>query len=361
MVLAAGVLVGIGGAACGSTGGTDTTTPDPTTATSASPTTTAATEQPSPTVADHDHEGGGLTGEVDITDAILTTSSTDCADYDATLVATADDIQRGILFDSGVVMTAGTDSCSLESNNIPNHDFNDDSARFATDVSEQSRSFELPRNPTVADSSTPLSQRSYDGVFLNGVPLDALSAGCYLPDDPAADADGNVSIGCSEDSSWLTNPLGTDHLFGADEHNAHTQPDGAYHYHGNPRALFDDDPGSDGSPVIGFAADGFPIFGSWFADPGTGEVREATPGWVLREGSRPGGEDNPEGNYDGTYYDDFEFTGAGDLDECNGMVVDGQYGYYVTDEFPYLPFCHAGTPDESFDKGGGGGGGGGGG
>ncbi|MEZ5219560.1 MAG: YHYH protein [Ilumatobacteraceae bacterium] len=148
----------------------------------------------------------------------------------------------------------------------------------------------------------------------------------------------------------MTNPLGTDSKFGADAHNAHTQPDGTYHYHGNPYALFDDHPGPDGSPVIGFAADGFPIYGSYFADPATGEVREAVSGYELKQGARPAGDANPPGDYSGMYYDDYEFTGAGDLDECNGMTVDGQYGYYVTDAFPYLMFCLSGTPDPSFDK-----------
>jgi hypothetical protein len=151
----------------------------------------------------------------------------------------------------------------------------------------------------------------------------------------------------------LANPLGTEDKFGADEHNAHTQPDGGYHYHGNPQALFDDEPGGSGSPVIGFAADGFPIYGSYFRDPETGEVREAVSGYTLKEGARPAGDENPPGDHDGTYYDDYDFTGsAGDLDACNGMDVDGQYGYYVTDAFPYLMFCLSGTPDPSFGKGG---------
>jgi hypothetical protein len=105
--------------------------------------------------------------------------------------------------------------------------------------------------------------------------------------------------------------------------------------------------------VIGFASDGFPIFGSYFLDPETGEVREVVSGYTLKEGARPAGDDNPPGDYDGTYYDDYEFTGtAGDLDECNGMEVDGQYGYSVTEDFPYLMFCLSGTPDPSFGKGG---------
>lgn len=49
--------------------------------------------------------------------------------------------------------------------------------------------------------------------------------------------------------------------------------------------------------------------------------------------------------------DDYECTGAGDLDECNGMTIDGQYGCYVTGTYPWILACHHGTPDPSFDKG----------
>ena len=34
------------------------------------------------------------------------------------------------------------------------------------------------------------------------------------------------------------------------------------------------------------------------------------------------------------------------------MDVDAQYGYYVTDTFPYLMFCLTGTPDPSFQMAG---------
>lgn len=309
----------------------------------------ASTEPATSAVAGDDH--GGLSGEVDITDIVLTTTSRDCADYDAELSAEATDLTRQLMFEAGVTITAGDDSCVLASNNIPNHDFDDESADFANDVAEVAREFAIVRDPQRSAEPEPLTQTAYDGVLLNGVPIDLLSAGCYRPDDPMADEQGIVPIGCREDAAWLANPLGTEDRFGADEHNAHTQPDGGYHYHGNPHALFDDDPGPEGSPVIGFAADGFPIYGSYIRDPDTGEVREAVSGYALKEGARPAGADNPPGDYDGTYYDDYEFTGEGDLDECNGMEVDGQYGYYVTDAFPYLMFCLAGPADPSFDKG----------
>jgi len=40
--------------------------------------------------------------------------------------------------------------------------------------------------------------------------------------------------------------------------------------------------------------------------------------------------------------DDWEYTGTGDLDKCNGMSVDGQYGYYVTDTYPCLLYRRQG-------------------
>jgi hypothetical protein len=41
---------------------------------------------------------------------------------------------------------------------------------------------------------------------------------------------------------------------------------------------------------------------------------------------------------------------AGDLDACNGKVVDGRYGYYVTATYPWVLACFRGTPDPSFAK-----------
>jgi len=187
--------------------------------------------------------------------------------------------------------------------------------------------------------------------MLNGVVLDLLSAGCYNPNSQQADSSGNTAIGCNENDDWLLDPLGADNNFGTDLHNAHTQPDGTYHYHGNPNAMFDDNPGSNGSPVIGFAADGFPIYGSYFLDPDSDSVRKAVSGYTLKAGSRgTQSATNPGGSYDGSYIDDYEFTNTGDLDSCNGMTLDGQYGYYVTDGYPWVMGCISGTPDDSFSK-----------
>ena len=103
------------------------------------------------------------------------------------------------------------------------------------------------------------------------------------------------------------------------------------------------------SPVVGFAADGFPIYGSYILD--IGEVRKVQSGYRLKSEARPSGVGQPGGIYDGLFRDNYEFVpGLGDLDECNGMSIDGSYRYYITDEYPYVLGCFSGTPDVSFVK-----------
>ena len=286
----------------------------------------------------------------DITNTIFVERSGDCANYADLYSASVLDIQRSLGFTASVTVIESGGACELTSNNIPNHDFNDATASFATNVAEVGQSFRIPRNAALAATPTPLSQAYYDGVMLNGVPIDLLSAGCYDPDSPQADPDGNTPIGCPDASAWLLEPLGTASGFGVDIHNAHVQPDGSYHYHGNPNAMFDNFPGPNGSPVIGFAADGFPIYGSYFYDANSGQIRKALSGYTLKTGQRPAGNDDPGGTHDGTYVADWAFTGTGDLDECNGMTVAGEYGYYVTDSYPWVINCFTGTPDPSFSK-----------
>lgn len=277
------------------------------------------------------------TGATDITDAIFTSRSGDCASYAGSYVANVTDVQRSMAFEAHVDVAVDTSVCHLTSNAIPNHDFDDASAHFATPTSAIEKTFDIPRSPSFAAASTPLALTSYDAIMLDGVVVDLLAAGCF--------GVGDGRIGCMDLATpWRYDPMSPLADFGTDAHNAHTQPDGRYHYHGDPLAMYGD--GATVSPVIGFAADGFPVYGPYF-DDGT-QIRAAMSGYTLRTGTRPSG---PGGTYDGTYVDDYEYTGAGDLDECNGMTVDGQYGYYVTAGYPWVIGCLRGTPNASFDKG----------
>ena len=61
----------------------------------------------------------------------------------------------------------------------------------------------------------------------------------------------------------------------------------------------------------------------------------------------------PEEGYSGRFIDDYVYnqnSPTGTLDQCNGMTVNGQYGYYVTEAYPWVLKCFKGTPDSSFQK-----------
>lgn len=277
----------------------------------------------------------------DISDSLLTNRRPTCTYYAEDRFAAVRDVTRNTLFSGSLSITVEGNECVLSSNNIPNHDFNDQSAAFATNVAEVETVVRIPIEPVFADSVTELSLTTDNAIFLNGVKLDLFAAACYNV--------GDEKIGCNDiNQPWRFDPLSPNNQFGTDRHNAHTQPTGAYHYHGNPEALFDQEPNAE-SPVIGFAADGFPIFGSFIDDNGT--IRAATSSYQLKSGNRPQSADDPGGSFDGTYRDDYEYVaGSGDLDECNGMMWKGSYGYYVINEFPWVLNCYKGTPDESFNK-----------
>ncbi|MEM1370045.1 MAG: YHYH protein [Cyanobacteria bacterium P01_H01_bin.15] len=284
-----------------------------------------------------------LNSGTDITNAIFVATSADCANYADAYFSQVMDVDRRIEFDGKLDIVVSEDSCTLISNNIPNHNFNDGAQPFANNVAEVEKRLVISRTPQLADTTTALSQGFWDAVMLNGVVVDRLSAGCW--DDTR---ETNVPAGCdARRAKWLIDPIGSNGFFNEDSHNAHAQPDGSYHYHSNPNAMFDDNPGPNRSPVIGFAADGFPIYGPYFIDPTTGEVRKAKSGYTLKDGTRP---DGPGGEYDGFYVQDWEFTDSGDLDACNGMMVGDRYGYYVTDTYPWIIECFRGKPHESFQK-----------
>jgi hypothetical protein len=149
---------------------------------------------------------------------------------------------------------------------------------------------------------------------------------------------------------------------GLDEHNAHVQPTGAYHYHALPTGLVAR-LGGDGRKMllVGWAADGFPLYTAFApADPlnAASPLRKLKSSYRLKTGPRPAQTGGPGGNYDGRFTQDWEFAkGTGDLDECNGRFgvtpefPAGTYYYAITDEFPFLPRLWRGTPDASFSKG----------
>lgn len=194
--------------------------------------------------------------------------------------------------------------------------------------------------PVANQSPTPSRVQPF-GIALNGVLFDSGTAE-FWNNDPR--------------SGWIMEAIGGPRNLGLDANNAHVQPDGTYHYHGIPTGLMARLAQRETPTLLGFAADGFPIYGPYgYADAArvAGPVKKLAPSWRLRAGSRPA--NTPPGRYDGSYAQDFEFvSGQGDLDMCNGRVgvtpeyPQGIYHYVLTDAFPFIPRCFMGTPDQSF-------------
>lgn len=298
---------------------------------------------------------------IDITNQIFKNLSGNCSNYVGSYLSNVTDIKRAADFSGDIVITDDATKCYITANAIPNHNFNDQSASFATNVSEQNHQFSIPKQPTIAVLAQALNIGTTEAILLNGVTLDLLAAACYgIGNEPL----GREKIGCGgdqQDNPWRYDPMSPINSFGTDANNAHTQPNGKYHYHGNPLAMFTQSCSDEPSAVIGFAADGYPIYGSCFKDPLTNQVRKATSSYVLKNngGTRQdeSGYQTPvagvgeiaSSNYDGQFRGDYEYVlGQGDLDECNGMTIDGQYGYYVIDAFPWVINCFKGDVDSSF-------------
>ncbi len=285
---------------------------------------------------------------INITNAIFSNTNVSCATYIGEYVAEVTDVSNDEVFTARVNITSENDECTIYSNGLPNHDFAVNGS-FASKTSEVWESYTIPLHPQIAEQTTALSLRYDNAVFLNGVKLDLLAAACYgVGSGPL----GKEKIGCFESGTpWRYDPMHSSNDFGEDANHAHTQPDGAYHYHGDPVAMYDTT-GESASGVIGYAADGFPIRGPYIAENGT--VRAVQSGYVLKDGNRTsqsGEGEFPGGVWNGKFRDDFQWQGGvGDLDQCNGKIVDGSYSYFVTFSYPWVLGCFVGTPDESFRK-----------
>lgn len=194
----------------------------------------------------------------------------------------------------------------------------------------------VPVTPTKADVITPI--RGTMGIAVNGVQFRPNTAGYYDPD-------GRRGHSPNGDRNWSIDIHGARGKLGLDFNNAHVGRGGLYHYHGIAEHLLDD----SGSSLIGYAGDGFEIHY-------VGETVES--GWALKSGNRPPSENGvgPGGVYDGTYNEDFVWTGGADasgqprLDQCNGGQLNGRYVYFVTDNYPYVSRCLSGVVSDDFNK-----------
>lgn len=131
----------------------------------------------------------------------------------------------------------------------------------------------------------------------------------------------------------------------------HPAPGGEYHHHVNPTCLYDDTDSLNHSPIIGYAFDGFPIYGAYaFTNTnGTGAIKRMKSSFVLNTGTTRTNGPPVNATYPlGAFIEDRTFvSGSGDLDIHNGRFCvtpdypNGTYAYFVTiDEnlYPVYPY-----------------------
>lgn len=205
-------------------------------------------------------------------------------------------------------------------------------------ISKKNYQLKVPANPRKTGRARNTGRNPF-GIALNGVLFDPKTAETWQ-NNPR--------------SGWNYEALGGACRLGLDSYNAHVQPDGTYHYHGVPKGVLSSSGGSRVPALIGYAADGFPIYGpyGYSNTKQKSGVKKLRSSYAIKRGSRSGG---PGGRYNGKFTQDYAYVaGRGDLDQCNGRFAvtpeypKGTYHYVITDSFPWIPRCWMGSPDGSF-------------
>lgn len=288
------------------------------------------------------------------------TSSEDCTSNQI-LNSTRGACNQTLIFTSQFNQSVTGSTRTITANNIPSHKvglFGQGQGSLNPNaIAEQSETYQITNNPVASTAFTPLlatsgtnagPQYSF-GVLLNGVELDPVAA---EPFPHAGMMSPNVN--------WEWNLEALNVNLGLDCNNAHVQPNGKYHYHSSPTLYLQNlNITNDKMTLIGFAADGFPIYYKYAfsnASDSTSTIIAMTSSYQLKSGNRPGdGISAPCDVYNGVYSNDYEYiSGLGTLDEANGRTgvtpeyPNGTYYYVITDEFPSIPRYFKGTPSNDF-------------
>ena len=251
----------------------------------------------------------------------------------------------------------------LNGNGIPNHEVGTfPNAHNPNRISEQSVNANFTLCPNIISES---------GLEVVGPALVIAYALNSVKFDPATAGRCNDQGACSlakGQGNWNIEALGHDTFnFGDDMNHAHVQPNGAYHYHGIPELLVDFLGDSEGMTLVGWAADGFPVYARYgFLDANDSTTKTIAlkssyrlksqpdsnrPMVLTSLAGGPGQGTTPNTPIPmGAFTQDYEYVaGHGDLDQCNGRYgvtpefPEGIYYYVVSDDFPFFTRCLKGN------------------
>lgn len=216
---------------------------------------------------------------------------------------------------------------TIASNALPDHEVGEfPNPGNPNTISEQDTSYEYTTEPVYVGGATTAMT---PGVAVNGVKFEPATA---------------ETVTCGSGETLRVEALQDIYNLGLDFNNAHVQPTGEYHYHGVSELLAAAYETDDDLVHVGFAADGFLMYYSKSSAYSSGFAlsTDTRSGTDCVGSSALGGVDvDIEGSApDGTYASDWMWSEAnGELDECNGVEIDGQYAYLITNEYPFVSRC----------------------
>lgn len=239
-------------------------------------------------------------------------------------------------------------------------------------ATDQNAIFKFPLNPTQNTGTPTATNGGNIGVFINGVALFDYRDGVSYKLSTNAEAGG--PLGGMGDGVWNRDAVPAE-MIGFDCAKGHPAM-GNYHHHQNPSAfdldlvqvstvcsLYDADglyiiDSTQHSPLLGFAYDGFPIYGAYahLNTNGTGGIVRMKSSYYLRnitvrthyaDGSDVTDGPAVNGTYPlGRYREDYEYIASANpdqLDEHNGR-------FCVTPEYPNGIYCYFTTVDANWNS-----------
>jgi len=206
--------------------------------------------------------------------------------------------------------------------------------------SNQNFVFKITRNPVQNTGTAITTSMGHIGVWSNGVSIFNPKDGYYW-NNTTSTFTSSPSGGTWNRNALVYEGVSFDNCLG------HPAQNGEYHHHVNPKCLYNDADSTAHSPIIGYAFDGFPIYGAYGYTNinGTGAIKRMKSSYVLstattRASGPPVNSTYPEGNM----CEDYIYTaGAGDLDAHNGRFCvtpdypSGIYAYFVTIDASLAP------------------------
>lgn len=199
--------------------------------------------------------------------------------------------------------------------------------------------FKITRKPTQNTAAPSKIGLGHVGVWTNGVSI-----------FNASDAQSYNNAGVWNRNAYFFEGKSFDNCLG------HPAPNGEYHHHVSPKCLYNTLDSSKHSPIIGYAWDGFPIYGAYAFtnNDGTGKIKRMRSGYRLKNMvSRNNGPIVDQSYPLGCFMEDYEYVSSiGDLDERNGRFCktpeypNGTYAYFVTideNQDPVYPYVMVGT------------------